>query len=325
MNFAQIQPGVIAVVAEPKVDMDAYATVGPQIARNLAELQRLTAAIPNNSTLQDKLAELNALYATYIPMQSNMLERGDIQSHGYVESQRLVAARQAAVLVDNLSAQNPDWQTISQTAADFHESLWNLQPVIEQVQQTIAEQQVKHHALRAVGMLHDELVKYGRTGKAITDDSVNKIIDDVVEKTGNTDKNSLLQTWKSSKAGLTPLQWAHQSPDIHDKNIHNTPHHYILIEGDAAIEDLVKTLKKHKEICFDTETTGLDANQAALVGLSFSVKPGEAWYVPCPEDAAATVAVVSLDPSGNVIPLLNFQLPSITPLLLGSPVVINWV
>ena len=24
------------------------------------------------------------------------------------------------------------------------------------------------------------------------------------------------------KAGLTPLQWAHQSPDIHDKNIHNT-------------------------------------------------------------------------------------------------------
>ena len=222
MNFAQIQPGVIAVVAEPKVDMDAYATVGPQIARNLAELQRLTAAIPNNSTLQDKLAELNALYATYIPMQSNMLERGDIQSHGYVESQRLVAARQAAVLVDNLSAQNPDWQTISQTAADFHESLWNLQPVIEQVQQTIAEQQVKHHALRAVGMLRDELVKYGRTGKAITDDSVNQIIDDVVEKTGNTDKNSLLQTWKSSKAGLTPLQWAHQSPDIHDKNIHNT-------------------------------------------------------------------------------------------------------
>ena len=222
MNFAQIQPGAIAIVAEPRVDMDAYATVGPQIARNLAELQRLTAAIPNNSTLQDKLAELISLYATYIPMQGSMLERGDTESRGYVESQRLAAARQAAVLVDNLSVQNPDWQTVSQTAADFHESLWNLQPVIEQVQQTIAEQQVKHHALRAVGMLHDELVKYGRTGKAITDDSVNKIIDDVVEKTGNTDKNSLLQTWKSSKAGLTPLQWAHQSPDIHDKNIHNT-------------------------------------------------------------------------------------------------------
>ena len=73
-----------------------------------------------------------------------------------------------------------------------------------------------------------------------------------------------------------------------DKNIHNTPHQYILVEGESAIEDLVKALKLHKEICFDTETTGLDANQASLVGLSFSVKPGDAWYVPCPEYAAAT-------------------------------------
>ena len=79
-----------------------------------------------------------------------------------------------------------------------------------------------------------------------------------------------------------------EAAQVVDKNIHNTPHHYLLVEGNAAIEDLVKTLKKHKEICFDTETTGLDANQASLVGLSFSVKPGEAWYVPCPEDAAAT-------------------------------------
>ena len=155
-------------------------------------------------------------------MQTNMLERGDVESHGYVESQRLNAARQAAVLVDSLSVQNPDWQVVSQTAADFHESLWNLQPVIEQVQQTIAEQQVKHHALRSVGMLRDELVKYGRSGKPITDDSVNRIIHDVLEKSGRTDMNSLLQTWKSSKAGLTPLQWAKQSPDIHDKHIHDT-------------------------------------------------------------------------------------------------------
>ncbi len=43
-------------------------------------------------------------------------------------------------------------------------------------------------------------------------------------------------------------------------------------------------LKKHDEICFDTETTGIDANDAELVGLSFSIKPGEAYYVPCPAD-----------------------------------------
>lgn len=69
-----------------------------------------------------------------------------------------------------------------------------------------------------------------------------------------------------------------------DKNIHNVPHTYNAVEGDAAIKKLVTELKKHAEICFDTETTGIDANDAELVGLSFCVTPGEAYYVPCPAD-----------------------------------------
>ncbi|MBE2229065.1 MAG: DNA polymerase I [Chitinophagaceae bacterium] len=72
------------------------------------------------------------------------------------------------------------------------------------------------------------------------------------------------------------------------RNIHTTPHNYQSVEGDSAVRELVKQLQKHKEICFDTETTGIDANEAELVGLSFSVTPGEAWYVPCPADQQAT-------------------------------------
>jgi DNA polymerase-1 len=78
-----------------------------------------------------------------------------------------------------------------------------------------------------------------------------------------------------------------------DKNINNTPHKYEAIEGDAAIKKLVSELKKHDEICFDTETTGIDANDAELVGLSFSVKPGEAWYVPCPADQKRTKEILA--------------------------------
>lgn len=78
-----------------------------------------------------------------------------------------------------------------------------------------------------------------------------------------------------------------------DKNIHNTPHHYQVVEDDAAIKKLVAELKKHEEICFDTETTGIDANDAELVGLSFSVTPGEAWYVPCPADQVRTKEILS--------------------------------
>jgi DNA polymerase-1 len=78
-----------------------------------------------------------------------------------------------------------------------------------------------------------------------------------------------------------------------DKNINNTPHKYVAIEDNAAIKKLVADLKKHDEICFDTETTGIDANNAELVGMSFSVKTGEAFYVPCPVDQKKTKEILS--------------------------------
>ncbi len=78
-----------------------------------------------------------------------------------------------------------------------------------------------------------------------------------------------------------------------NKNINNTTHNYEAIADEKAIKKLVAELKKHDEICFDTETTGVDANDTELVGLSFSVKPGEAYYVPCPADLEKTKEILS--------------------------------
>lgn len=79
------------------------------------------------------------------------------------------------------------------------------------------------------------------------------------------------------------------------KTIHNTPHKYIAITGDEAIKTLVKELMEQPEVCFDTETTGIDANDADMVGMSFSYTPGEAYYVPVPTgDADGTRAVLKL-------------------------------
>jgi DNA polymerase-1 len=69
-----------------------------------------------------------------------------------------------------------------------------------------------------------------------------------------------------------------------NKNIGNTPHQYEAVVGDAAIQDLVKTLSTQKEICIDTETTGIDANNVELVGLSFSFKEHTGYYVPVAND-----------------------------------------
>ncbi len=87
-----------------------------------------------------------------------------------------------------------------------------------------------------------------------------------------------------------------------EKNINNTPHKYEAVEGDKAIQKLVAELMNHDEICFDTETTGIDANDAELVGLSFSVTSGEAFYVPCPADQEQTKAILS-----HFEPLFNDQ------------------
>ncbi len=76
------------------------------------------------------------------------------------------------------------------------------------------------------------------------------------------------------------------------KCLANTPHVYEAVVGEAAIKELIQKLSAYKEICFDTETTGIDANDVDIVGMSFSVKPGEAWYVPCPPDRESAQKVV---------------------------------
>ena len=68
------------------------------------------------------------------------------------------------------------------------------------------------------------------------------------------------------------------------KNISNTKHNYHLIDTIEKAKELATDLSKEKILCFDTETTGLDPNNSELVGISFSFKPNEAWYVPVSEN-----------------------------------------
>lgn len=77
-----------------------------------------------------------------------------------------------------------------------------------------------------------------------------------------------------------------------ERNIHNTPHEYHAISSNEEIETLVKKLSELTEVCFDTETTGLDANQAELVGMSFAWEAGKAVYVPCPADQEETKVIL---------------------------------
>ncbi|HMG15753.1 MAG TPA: DNA polymerase I [Saprospiraceae bacterium] len=69
-----------------------------------------------------------------------------------------------------------------------------------------------------------------------------------------------------------------------DKNIDNTPHQYDLIQTEEEMITLAQLLNTKKFLSFDTETTGIDANEAELVGLSFSFEPYTGYYIPVPSD-----------------------------------------
>ena len=56
---------------------------------------------------------------------------------------------------------------------------------------------------------------------------------------------------------------------------------YQLVDTPEKRAALIAELAKAREISMDTETTGTDPIIAELVGLSFSVREGQAWYVPC--------------------------------------------
>lgn len=50
--------------------------------------------------------------------------------------------------------------------------------------------------------------------------------------------------------------------------------------GDCDLSYVAETLSASSEIAIDTETTSVEPMSAGLVGISFSIGPGRAWYVP---------------------------------------------
>ena len=57
------------------------------------------------------------------------------------------------------------------------------------------------------------------------------------------------------------------------------PHQYHLVETEEDAEELCRKLLTYTLVAFDTETTSIDAMNAKLVGMSFAVENGTAWYV----------------------------------------------
>jgi DNA polymerase-1 len=64
------------------------------------------------------------------------------------------------------------------------------------------------------------------------------------------------------------------------KTIKEVPHTYTLADTKSLQDELFKHLSEQKSFCFDIETTSLDRHSAKLLGIAFSWKAHEGWYLP---------------------------------------------
>ena len=123
--------------------------------------------------------------------------------------------------------------------------------------------------------LLDELEFKTLKNRLIKPDGTNQDINKPETKAKPKTETNQMSLFGASEEGMV------EEPKEKD-NINTVVHDYYLIEGPEQRAELIEYLMAQDEICFDTETTDVDAVDAEIVGLSFAYRAKEAYYVPCP-------------------------------------------
>jgi DNA polymerase I len=129
--------------------------------------------------------------------------------------------------------------------------------------------------------------KYFGTGKEYDEIDTNGNGND-----NSNDKNQIQKKTVTKKSnedqfdlfGFSDEDTNEPKPQSYYATLETTEHFYQIIQGDLPVKLLLQNLLNQTSVCFDTETTGIDALNAELVGMSFSFEKGKGFYVPFPEN-----------------------------------------
>ncbi len=133
-------------------------------------------------------------------------------------------------------------------------------------------------------ILFDEL-EFRTFAKRMTDDAM---------------RQSRESGFSTTKSGGNDLFSSLEESNVSDfqsttKNtIFDTPHQYISVTTETEIHELLQQLLQATSVCFDTETTAIDAHTAELVGMSFAITPHKAWFVHLPENYHSCQQILSV-------------------------------
>ena len=97
------------------------------------------------------------------------------------------------------------------------------------------------------------------------------------------------------------------------KTIRDVEHTYHLADTPELQSRLFEELGKQDAFCFDIETTGLHRFTSRVLGVAFSWKAQEAWYLPWSDAVVPGLRAVLSSPAGQ-------QLPDFDPAHLDNPV-----
>ena len=194
--------------------------------------------------------------------------------------EKIKAGKESAIMSKKLAT------IITNVPTEFHEENFRIKEMNrEALKEVFNELEFKALSKRVLG---EEVVLDASDGNAVP------LVIKPVQQSGqlnlfgNAVEQPALKEWKETNEESGP-----GNDLVADKNISNTPHNYFLLQADADIELLITRLAGYAEISFDTETTGIDANEAELVGLSFSVTPGEGYYIPCPVEREGCIQILN--------------------------------
>ena len=115
----------------------------------------------------------------------------------------------------------------------------------------------------------------------------NRMLNKSKNSTKNTNKQLNLFEESSPNIQVEPKNKSFES-------LKTVPHEYKLIDNEEEMHKLCDFFLTNKILSLDTETTSTNAMEAELVGLSFSVAPHQAFYVPIPANREQAIKIVNL-------------------------------
>jgi len=114
----------------------------------------------------------------------------------------------------------------------------------------------------------------------------------IASKSSNEPKASPAPSAQFDLFNPPPGQGTAPSNESSRDNKQSINHQYQWVNSPAGRSLLLEKLLQQPSVCFDTETTGLDALQAELVGIAFSWEQQKGYYLALPADRETTQAII---------------------------------